>query len=98
MASCNFCGASLADGTRFCSKCGAAITEAAAVGSPTPGTTATPAKKPSSGLKTILIVVGVIVVIGILGILSISLIAYRVARSSHYTQNGNDVQVETPFG
>jgi flagellar basal body-associated protein FliL len=104
MAFCNSCGATLNPGTRFCNKCGAPSAEPTAPAA-TPGASAralTPAPAPSKGgssaLKIILIVVAVIVGIGILGIASVGFFAYRVAKSSHVTQEGNHVKVETPFG
>ena len=100
MAFCNSCGASLADGTKFCNKCGAAASgaapamSAATVGAPAP----VPTKGGSGALKIILIIVAVIVVIGILAVGAISFIGYRIAKSAHVHQNGDDVKVETPFG
>jgi len=52
----------------------------------------------SSALKVILIVVAVIVGIGILGVATVGIIGYRIAKSSHVTQNGDHVKVDTPFG
>jgi hypothetical protein len=104
MAFCNSCGATLADGTKFCNKCGATVTGFAAPKQAAPGMTPPPPASTgastggSSALKIILIVVGVIVVIGVLGIATISFIGYRIAKSSHVTQNGDNVKVETPFG
>ena len=97
MAFCNSCGAQLADGTKFCSKCGAAITGA-------PGTpqAIAPGPPPSSGsssaLKIVLVIVGVIVLIGVLGVATIGVIGYRIAKSSRVSQRGGNVKVETPFG
>ena len=99
MAFCNSCGATLTPGTKFCNKCGAAVAAA-----PAPGATSTappPAPPPTGGgsaLKIILIVVAVIVVIGILGIATVGFIGYRIAKSSHVSQQGDHVKVETPFG
>ena len=112
MAFCNSCGASLTPGTRFCSKCGAAVlasspapaaASAAPVrsASPTPATpTVSAPAPPSSGaaLKVILIVVGVIVLIGTLSVASLGFFAWRVARHTHVRQEGDNVKVETPFG
>jgi hypothetical protein len=107
MAFCNSCGATLNPGTKFCNKCGAA---AAAAPVPTGATASSvsssrtpsaPAPTPtggSSALKIILIVVAVIVGIGILGIATVGIIGYRIAKSSHVTQSGDHVKVETPFG
>jgi len=99
MAFCNSCGAPLTEGTKFCSKCGAAVSGAPASAVPPP---IAPGPPPSSGsssaLKMILIVVGVIVLIGVLGIVSLSFFAYRIARHSKVSQNGESVKVETPFG
>jgi hypothetical protein len=99
MAFCNSCGANLAPGAQFCTKCGAST----AAPSTSPDAAATPASAPpstggTSALKVILIVVGVIVCIGILGVATIGVIGYRIAKSSHVTQEGEHVKVETPFG
>jgi flagellar basal body-associated protein FliL len=106
MAFCNSCGANITPGTRFCSKCGAAIlasslppaaTPQAAAGSMSPVTSSPPAQG-GGALKVILIVVGVIVLLGILSVASIGFFAWRVARHAHVHQDGNNVTVETPFG
>src|ERR1700686_2063573 len=98
MAFCNSCGATLNPGTKFCNKCGAAV----AAGAATAGIPSTaPAPAPtggSSALKVILIVVAVIVLVGILGIATIGIVGYRIAKSSHVSQNGDHVKVDTPFG
>jgi zinc-ribbon domain len=105
MAFCNSCGTSIAPGTRFCSKCGAAILAS----SPAPAsvlptavapTPPVPAPAPNSGgaLKAILIIVGVVVLVGILALTSLAFFAWRVARHAHVTRDGDNVKVETPFG
>lgn len=100
MAFCNSCGATLAEGTRFCSKCGKPVAEATppgvstAAGLPAPP----PTTGGSSGLKTVLIVVGSIILFGFLCIAVLTIVGLRIARHSHVTQNGDDVKVETPFG
>lgn len=101
MAFCNSCGATLAEGTKFCSKCGKPI--GGAVAAPAPSATpATAASPPSTGgssaLKIILIVVGVIILVGVLGLVSLTLIGIHLAKRSHVTQEGDHVKVETPFG
>lgn len=97
MAFCNSCGAQLAEGTKFCGKCGAGITGAP----PTPQAIA-PGPPPSSGsssaLKIVLVIVGVIVLIGVLGVATIGIIGYRIAKSAKVSQKGDNVKVETPFG
>jgi zinc-ribbon domain len=96
MAFCNSCGTTLAPGTKFCTKCGATVT-----GSPAAAMTPAPPAVPKGGgsaLKIVLIVVAVIVGIGILGVAGVSYFAYRVAKSAHVRQEGNNVKVETPFG
>src|ERR1700728_2087464 len=91
MAFCNSCGATLNPGTKFCNKCGAAVAAApVAAGAPassvsSPPTPSAPAPTPTGG-------------IGILGIATVGIIGYRIAKSSHVTQNGDHVKVETPFG
>jgi hypothetical protein len=100
MAFCNSCGASLNPGTKFCNRCGAAVaagTSAPALASAAPA----PAPAPtggSSALKVVLIVVAVIVGICVLGVATVGIIGYRIAKSSHVSQNGDHVKVETPFG
>jgi hypothetical protein len=99
MAFCNSCGATLSEGTKFCSKCGVAVTGAPAMASPPPVAPAPPASSgSSSALKIILIIVGVILIIGVLGIASISFFAYRIAKHTRVNQHGDNVKVETPFG
>lgn len=100
MAFCNSCGATLTEGTQFCNKCGAAIAATPSAASPVPAssTPAPPPKGGSSALKVILIVFAVIVSIGILGIATIAIVGYHIAKSSHVTQEGDRVKVETPFG
>ncbi len=97
MAFCNSCGAQLAEGTKFCAKCGAAITGASATQQ-----TVAPGAPASTGggsaLKIVLVIVGVIVLIGVLGVATIGIIGYRIAKSSRVSQRGNNVKVETPFG
>jgi hypothetical protein len=109
MAFCNACGASLSPGTRFCSKCGAAVLASSPVSNtmtpPPAGSPVVSAPAPqatagqgSGALKVILIVVGVIVLLGILSVASVGFFAWRVAHSAHIRQEGNNVKVETPFG
>ena len=97
MAFCNSCGTVLADGTKFCSKCGAAITGAPTAAVP-PVAAAPPSGGSSSGLKIVLIIVGVIVLIGVLGVATIGIIGYRIAKNARVSQKGDNVKVETPFG
>jgi hypothetical protein len=99
MAFCNSCGATLNDGTKFCNKCGAA-SSAAAAASPAPmaPTGAPPAKGGSSALKIILVIIAVVVALGILGVVTVGVIGYRVAKNAHVHQDGDNVDVETPFG
>jgi zinc ribbon protein len=100
MAFCNSCGATVTDGTKFCNKCGSPIP----AGPSTPAVTAAvplappPAKGGSSALKIILIIIAVILGLGILGIATVGFIGYRIAKSAHVTQHGDNVKVETPFG
>ena len=100
MAFCNACGATLNPGTKFCNKCGAAIAPGASTPAGAPAAPP-PAQVPtggSSALKVILIVVAIIVGIGILGVATVGIIGYRIAKSSHVSQNGDHVKVDTPFG
>jgi len=98
MAFCNSCGAQLADGTKFCSKCGAAITGAPATAPEAIAPGPPPSSGSSSALKVVLIIVGVIVLIGVLGVATIGIIGYRIAKSAKVSQKGDNVKIETPFG
>jgi len=99
MAFCNSCGATLAEGTKFCNKCGAAVPAAPSAVSAQPSAApAPPPKGGSSALKIILIVIAVFVGIGILGMVTCGIVLHRIAKSSHVTQEGDKVKVETPFG
>jgi hypothetical protein len=102
MAFCNSCGATLNAGTKFCNKCGATVSAGPVAPSVTsaPPPPAQPASQGggSSALKIILIVIAIIVGLGILSVGAFSFFVYRVAKSAHVTQNGDNVKVETPFG
>jgi hypothetical protein len=100
MAFCNSCGVSLDPGTKFCNKCGAAVSGAAA-GAVTAPVAAAPAPTQGGGsgvLKVILIVVGVFVILGVLAVSTVAFIGWRVARNLHVKQDGNHVKIESPFG
>lgn len=105
MAFCNSCGATLNAGTKFCNKCGAAVpagpTPPGATLSPVPPAppyAPPPSKGGSSALKIILIIIAIVVGLGILTIGAFSFFVYRVAKSAHVTQNGDNVKVESPLG
>jgi hypothetical protein len=102
MAFCNSCGATVTDGTKFCNKCGAGISAApsapAVVAAPLPPAPPASQGGGSSALKIILIIIAIIVGLGILGVATVGFIGYRIAKSAHVTQNGDNVKVETPFG
>ena len=98
MAFCNSCGASLGPDARFCSRCGSATGASAASPSTAVPTTPAAARSGNSGVKIVLIIVGVIVLLGGLGIASLAFIAVHFAKNSHVSQQGDHVKVETPFG
>jgi len=98
MAFCNSCGAPLNEGTKFCNKCGNAVTGVPAATAQPIAPAPPPSKGSSSTLKIVLIIVGVIVLIGFLGVATIGIIGYRIAKNSHVNQKGDNVKVETPFG
>src|SRR5260370_24913521 len=52
----------------------------------------------SSALKIILIVIAVIVGLGILSVGAFSFFIYRVAKSSHMSQQGDRVKIDSPLG
>ena len=97
MAFCNSCGAQLADGTKFCSKCGATVTGTPVAGQPiAPGPP--PSKGSNSALKIILVIVGVFVLICILGMVTCGVVLHRIAKNARVSQKGDNVKIETPFG
>jgi hypothetical protein len=109
MAFCNSCGAQLSVGTRFCSKCGAAVLASSPVSPGMPATPVTPAPtnlppiaapppKNNNALKIVLLVVGGVILLGILATASFTFFVYRAAKHARFSQNGDDVKVETPFG
>jgi hypothetical protein len=98
VAFCNACGATLEPGAAFCKKCGQKAPAAAPVATAAPTVTAGPPPTSSKGLKTFLIVVGVIVALGILGTVAATLVGLHIARRTHVSQTGDKVRVETPFG
>ena len=98
MAFCNSCGAPLAEGTKFCGKCGAAIQGAPAAAPPAIAPGPPPSPSSSSGLKMVLMIVGVIVFIGILGMVTCGIIVHRAIKSARVSRKGDNVKVETPFG
>jgi hypothetical protein len=97
MAFCNSCGAALSADSKFCNQCGAAFSGTAAPAA-TPASPPPTTKSGSSAIKIILAVVGVIVCLGIIGIATVTFVAYRFAKNSHVTHDGDHVKVETPFG
>lgn len=105
MAFCNSCGSTITQGTRFCSKCGAPVlasgfpssSPATSTSPSTPSVTA-PVQGGSNTLKVVLIVIAAVVVIGALTIAALTFVGLHLARRSHFTQQGDRVKVETPFG
>jgi len=99
MAFCNSCGATLTEGTKFCSKCGKPVAGATAAVAPL---AASPAPPPAAGsnsaVKMVLIVVGAVVLIGVVGLVSLAFIGIHIAKRTHVTQEGDHVKVESPFG
>ena len=94
MAFCNACGANIEAGAKFCPKCGGAVPAGTVTAAPV-----TPAPAQSgSGLKIVLIVVGVLVALFIAGTAVTAFIGWRIARSTHVRENNGNVKVETPFG
>jgi hypothetical protein len=94
MAFCNSCGTTLEPAAKFCPKCGAGVP----AGAVTPAAPAPPATQSSSGLKIVLIVVGVIFALGILGAGTAAFIGWRIASRTHVEQKNGNVRVQTPFG
>jgi hypothetical protein len=103
MAFCNSCGATLTEGTQFCTKCGAAVG-----GNPSDMSTARPVETPlpapppskgsSSALRIILLIVGAVVLISILGMVTCGIVLHRAMKNARFSRSGDNVKVETPFG
>lgn len=93
MAFCNSCGATLSSGAKFCNKCGATVS-----GTVSPSPTPSAPKSGGSGLKIVLIVIGVIMVGGILAVATMTFIGLRIAKRTRVVQEGDQVKVQTPFG
>jgi len=103
MAFCNSCGATLTEGTQFCTKCGAAV-----AGNPGDTSTARPVETPmpapppskgsSSALKIILLIVGALVLISVLGMVTCGIVLHRAMKNARFSRSGDNVKVETPFG
>jgi len=68
MSFCTACGNSVADGTTFCTKCGAKMAGPVATAGGAAAAPAPQAKSGGSGLKIVLIILGVLVVIAMLGV------------------------------
>jgi len=99
VAFCNSCGATLDSDASFCIKCGSKITGAVSASASTlPATAVAGTPTTSRGLKTFLIVVGVVIALGILGTVAATLVGLHIAKRTHVTQKGDRVRVETPFG
>jgi hypothetical protein len=101
VAFCNSCGATLDSAAAFCTNCGGKVTGAVpTTPSTAPAAPVSPATVPttSSGLKTFLIVVGVVIALGILGSVAATLVGLHIARRTHVSQKGDRVRVDTPFG
>jgi zinc-ribbon domain len=106
MAFCNSCGASLAPGAKFCNQCGSTIaagpipatTPTSRVSAPAPPAPTVAPRQSSGALKIVLIVVAVFVGLGIVGMATAGFFAWRIAKSSHVRQEGDNVKVETAFG
>lgn len=96
MAFCTSCGANVDATAAVCPKCGAAMAGASASAT---AAGAPPAKKGSSAVKIILIVLGVFFLLGALVVGGIIYGAYRIADSvKQETGAGGETRVETPFG
>lgn len=102
MAFCTSCGANIADTADFCTACGAKQTGRAAQPAssatavqPAPGVAP---QKSGSGLKVVLIAVGLICGILVLLTIIVGLVGWRVARHSRVITTKDGARIETPFG
>ena len=102
MAFCTSCGANIADTADFCTACGAKqagrAVQAASTGTAVqPALGATP-QKSGSGLKIVLIAVGLICGILVLLTIIVGLVGWRIARHSRVVTTRDGSRIETPFG
>src|SRR5215471_12345471 len=98
MAFCNSCGAPLAEGSGFCTKCGAATGVPIAAPTASVPPVAPPPTGGSNTVKIILIIVGVAVLICILGMVTCGLAVRHAMKNAKVSQKGDNVKIETPFG
>ncbi len=96
-AFCSNCGSPLAASSSFCPKCGARLMSPTAPPATAPATA--PAVAPAaagsgSGLKIVLIIVGVIAMLGVLGIVGAVYAVHRVKQAVINTAEANGVNVD----
>lgn len=96
MAFCNSCGTPLEANAKFCTKCGTTAPASGVQPAASPAAPGRPAQ--SSGLKIVLIVVGVIIGLGILGTAVSAFMAWRFARNVRVESKNGNVEVRTPLG
>ncbi len=85
MAFCSSCGSQLAEGTKFCNKCGAAVAapSAPAAAPVTAGAASPTTQGSNTALKIILGILGVLVLFGMLAAGSCFYVAYRIKKRAH---------------
>lgn len=92
---CTKCGAALLPGNPVCPACGAPVIAVASYAPVQP--MAAPAQAGNSAVKIILIVVAIFVGLGMLAVLGFGLIAWRVSRAVHVSNDGQ-VTLNTSAG
>lgn len=94
---CNSCGTQLEGNAKFCTKCGTTVPASGVQPAASPAAAGRPAQS-SSGLKIVLIVVGVLIGLGILGTAVSAFMAWRFARNVRIESRNGKVEVRTPLG
>ncbi|HZU45401.1 MAG TPA: zinc-ribbon domain-containing protein [Terriglobales bacterium] len=102
MAFCTSCGANIADTADFCTACGAKqagrAVQAASTGTAVQSALGATPQKSGSGLKIVLIAVGLICGILVLLTIIVGLVGWRIARHSRVVTTRDGSRIETPFG
>jgi zinc-ribbon domain len=107
---CTQCGTTLDSSARFCTRCGATVVETAPAASAPPPAPVQPlaaapppaaapaVPKSSSGVKIVLIILGVFVGLGILAGAALMFGIWGISRAVHVDPSGDNVNITTPLG
>ena len=98
MAFCTACGTNVDAAATACPKCGAAMAGAVKASPREAAPGAPPAKKGTSAVKIILMLLGGFVVLCLAAVGVVGYLGYKVAQQVKVEEEGGRSRVETPFG